>query len=352
MADYLALDINKFQGQIMNFIEIYYNLLRKGKEEKIGPYIHYQKEVYKKWVKQIIQLLDVFYEEDYGKSLNLKSRKQSIKEDLNKFNKNSNLEFYLILDIAELLYETYFDLKNKSKAKKSFDHIMRHMARCVYKELIVLRNYLSHKENPLSEYVLRFYEDQYFFIKCIKPNESKYELDDYALKDIKLNIHIHLQNNINNIDSFDLNPLKEEFIKYREENEINQHIPKKNFNFKINNNNLKKLIESNFKFTPFKLPKYNFIEKGLEITNDTKDENTKKSKINNNSSLNNMSSINDDYNFSLDEESRNSISSAGNISNTSSQSSEKNSIKEQKTGNLKEGEQSFNISAQDIQNDI
>ena len=69
------------------------------------------------------------------------------------------------------------------------------MVRCIYRELIELRNRLSHDENPSIENILRFYEDQYYLIKYMKPADLKYELSIYYItKDIKNNIHIYIKN--------------------------------------------------------------------------------------------------------------------------------------------------------------
>ena len=341
MADFLALDLNKFQNQMVKFIEIYYNLLKEEKDEPLTSL----KEDSIKWKNQIIKLLEDKYPENSPKGL--KSRKESIKEYLNEATKKNkiNMEFYMILDIVEFLYETYFDKKIKKIEKKSNEHIMKHMARCIYRELIELRNKLGHDENPSYEYILRFYEDQYYLIKFMKPANAKVDLSDYIIKDIKINIHLYLSKNFHNENSFELEPLKEEFIKFEELNKIVDYRANKNI---IINNNAKD-IESLFEFTPLKLKKYEFSEFNKQI--DANQNNN----INSNTSIN--KNDNDEekeiygQNDDTDNNSRNSIS--GYLgSNISASSSERYSINENDSeiGNIKkEDENITKLSMTDIQ---
>ena len=85
MADFLALDLNKFENQMVKFIEIYYNLL---KDEKAEPLVSL-KEKGLKWKKQIIYLLEKKYPEDSPKGL--KTILKTIKEYLNEETKKEHL---------------------------------------------------------------------------------------------------------------------------------------------------------------------------------------------------------------------------------------------------------------------
>ena len=221
MADFLGLDIGKFQDQIMIFLETYYNLLKKKEDE---PLFSIKKEGGMKWKEQIIQLLEYYYNE--GNKKWIKARMESAKEYLEEATKKKrlNIEFYMILDIAELLFEIYFDIKYRENRKKSCEHIKKRIVRCIHRELIELRNELSHNENPPYEFILRFYEDQYYIIKYMKPKDTKIQLSDYITKEIKMNIHLYLEKNLKNKKSFELDPKQEEFLIFEESNKINEEI--------------------------------------------------------------------------------------------------------------------------------
>lgn len=355
MADYLGLDLGRFQDQMMNYIDIYFNLLKKEKDE---PLASIKKEGGIKWKDQIKNLLEYYYAEH--NQIWIKSRKESMNDYFDKATKKNkvNIEFYMIMDIAELLYEVYFDKTNRQNRKKSSEHIKKRMAKSIYRELIELRNELGHNENPPYEYILRFYEDQYYLIKFMKPSDAKIKLDDYITKEIKMNIHLYLEKNLKNKKSFELNPLEEEFLKFEETNVINDDYKKKdkysNKNFTISEDDIKSMFE----LEPFKLPKMNF-----NLGNEEQ-----KSLVNNTSiSMNNISSINNDNNDNNDKNdeendiyaksnysaSHNSLSAFSQTSSLSS--SERNSINEntQFVGNIKEKvEQSKSKTGIDMQEEI
>ena len=225
------------------------------------------------------------------------------------------------MSVTETLFEIYVDNKYP-KQKKTAESIKKIMSRCIFRELIELRNELSHNENPPSELILRFYEDQYYLIKFMKPNDSQVELSNYITQDLKVNIHMNLANNLNNENSFELYPLKEEFIKFESENKIKDNNPKNI----IINADTKEAIKSLFKFTPFKLPKYQF-------TNQNNDK--EKSKLNlsdSNSKDNNDEEENEVYEKSIENASLNYISAF-----SDSRSSERSSITDNIEGqNIKE----------------
>ena len=342
MTDFIALDLNKFENQMVKFIEIYYNLLKDEKDEEL---ISLKKNSII-WKDQIIQLLEKKYPEDSPKGL--KTRKETIKKYLKEITKNEhlNIEFYMILDILELLYETYFDQNIKKSQKKSNEHIQKHMARCIYRELIELRNKLGHDENPSYEFLLRFYEDQYYLIKFMKPTNAKVDLSDYIINDIKINIHLYLSKNLYNKNSFELNPLKEEFIYFEQLNKKNDYNANKN---QFINKQTKESIESLFTLTPFKLQNYEFNKIELnESSNNNKKKNDDDDDDNDEKSE--EKEENEIYEQSI---SRNSL----NFSNISSSSERSSSINENSEfGNIKkedEDDESYiNITKTDIQNKI
>ena len=329
MADYLGIDLNKFEGQMMNFIEVYYNIL---KEEKEKPLSSFNEKNGKIWNEQIINLLEIkIKEKKRGGYINAIEVTKKLLEDAEK-NGKVHLEFFIIMNLVETLFEIYFNIKNPNK-KKSSEHIKKNMARCICREIIELRNELSHNENPPSEYILRFYEDQYYLIKFMRPDNPQIELSNYTIKDIKTNIHTNLSINLNNENSFELFPLKEEFINFEKANNINNN-QSKNI---IINIDRKEAIKSLFTFTPFKLPKYNFS---------TQNDEEEKSIINNNKS--NEKEDEEDkevYEPSLDNVSRNSLSAF-----SDSKSSERSSFNENNIDltNIKEEESSINLTNETV----
>ena len=110
MADFLSLDLNKFENQMLIFIEIYYNFLKSNLDQPL--YSNKKQEIGIKWKDQIKNILDKYHNDNNPKFLN---RVKSIKDYLDKatYKDKINLEFYMVLDIAEILYETYFIEKNK-----------------------------------------------------------------------------------------------------------------------------------------------------------------------------------------------------------------------------------------------
>ena len=335
MVDFLALDLSKFEEQIIQFIEIYYNYLKKEEDKPLSPL---RKDGGLKWKEQIVDLLKIKIKENSREGF--KARKEAVEKYLEEATKKNkvNFEFYMIMDIAELLYEIYFDNKNKNLNKnynrgikiKSSEHIKKHISRNICKEIVHLRNELSHDENPPLEYILRFYEDQYYIIKFMKPSETTVQLSDYITKEIKINIHIYLEKNLNYLKSFELNPIQEEFINFENRNNRTNDAYK-NTNFSIHNKT-RDAIKSMFEFTPFKLPKYEFNFKKEEesiIKDDKKHENSEDK----NDSDEDEKNI---YDRSVGHSSRNTFSDIGSCSS----SSEVASINESTTkpGNIKEGD--------------
>ena len=335
MADFLSLDFNKFENQILMFIEIYYNNLKSNEDEPL--YSNKKQEIGIKWRDQIKYILDKYHNDSNPKLLN---RVKSIKEylDMPVYKGKINLEFYMILDIAEILYETYFIEKSKKNKKKQEDYIINNMVRCIYRELIELRNRLSHDENPSIENILRFYEDQYYLIKYMKPENLKCELSDYITKDIKNNIHIYLSKLLDNNEKvFELEPMKNKNICNEELNKINDDSIINNKIKKEEKEEKEKAIKTMFECTPFKLSKYSFSDSNEE--NESKEKND----IENSRIINEKIEEEEIYGTSLNS-SHNSISS-------SHISSGRSSLNENtESGNIKDrNEESIEYSKSNIQ---
>lgn len=340
MVDFIATDINKFEEQMICFIEAYYNILKEEKDSDLKDIKYGTKE----WYDKIKELLSSFDDED-GNKKGINLRKEEIikyLEDVCKTKKK--LEFYMVINLVHFLYERYFNIKKKKRNERN-NYIEYNMTRCIYKELINLRNELSHNQNgfPCFEYILRIYEDFYYLIKFMKPSnyDFKVKMNETFLREIKMNIHIYLEKNLESDKSFELNSLLEEFKKFEIENNI---IPYKKIkiNEKASKDDTINIIKSIFEFTPQKLPKFDFNKEesinkkiiNLEKSNINEDEKEEEEKI--------MNDIN------LDNSSLNSMSDLGNFS----ASSGRNSINE-KEGNIKKSDEtSLQDSKYDLQLDI
>lgn len=346
MVDFIASDINKFEEQMINYIEAYYNILKEKEDTnlsniKIGS---------KDWCDKIILLLNKYFDNNENKKLN-NSRKEGIVNYLKRMKekKKPKIEFYMILNVAHILYEIYYTFKRKKKNERS-DRIKYNRTSYIYKELIDLRNELGHIQSgfPLED-ILRLYEDFYYLIKFMKPEaNTKVKKDEQFYKEIKENIHIYLEKNLNYDKSFELNELYDEFKKFEFENQKIDITPNKimNIDEKLLKNDTEKAIQSIFEFPPKKLPIYDFKKaenfdinenKNNKENIDIKDEDEKEEEKN-------------EKEKSIDSFSNDSISEGFSYS---SSNSERNSINDME-GNIKKSDDNttFADSKIDIQKDI
>ena len=346
MVDFIASDINKFEEQMINYIEAYYNILKEKDDIdlsnlKIGS---------KDWCNKIILLLDKYFDNNENIKLN-NSRKEGIVNYLKRMKekKKPKIEFYMILNVAHILYEIYYTFKRKKKNERS-DRIKYNRTSYIYKELIDLRNELGHIQSgfPLED-ILRLYEDFYYLIKFMKPEaNTKVKKDEQFYKEIKENIHIYLEKNLNYDKSFELNELYDEFKKFEFENQkIDIALNKiMNIDEKLLKNDTEKAIQSIFEIPPKKLPVYDFKKaenfdinenKSNKENTDIKDEDEKEEEKN-------------EKEKSIDSFSNDSISEGFSYS---SSNSERNSINDME-GNIKKSDDNtiFADSKIDIQKDI
>lgn len=298
--DYKTLfsDMTKYQQQLLVFLEIYYNEINKENKDKLLS-IKNSKESWKNELILYLENIKTNYKEDF-----FIKRIKSLIGKLNENNKNDNEhKFILILDLTEFLYEIY---NYGNIPKKSSIRIKYNMTKYLYKELIqiVILIYSRYKDknNLPNEIILRFYEDQFYLIKYMKPTFISINLNFYVSKELKIKILKAINNNLNSDKSFELNPLKEEFIKYDEDNNFKKN---NNSDFYIQNKT-KEVIKSMFEFVPFKLPNYNFQkQKNNEDKNDEDEP-----KDNEDEKYKNDSSFENDF-----EESISSFSNKSSISN-------------------------------------
>ena len=344
MVDFIAIDINKFENQMINFIEAYYYILKRDNESNINDF----KYKTKNWYEKLIDLINSYNKDENKKGFKLRIE-QIVKYLKEMGKKEKKLEFYMIINIAHLLYEMHYNNQKNNKNERSLP-LKYKMAKNIYKELICLRNELSHyqKGYPPLEYILRLYEDFYYLIKFMKPKDTdfKVKMDDQFLKEIKTNIHIYLEKNLQYDKSFELNDLIEEFKKIELENNI---LPFKKIKVdeKSFKEDTKSFIKSLFEFTPIKLPEINFNkEENIDINN--------KEKLNildkkSNDKINEEQEEKNIYEGSLDNSSNDSRSISENFSSSSGRSSIND-----REGNAKQSDQTNNTitdSKYDIQND-
>ena len=346
MVDFIASDINKFEEQMINYIEAYYNILKEKDDIDLSNLTIGSKD----WCNKIIFLLDKYFDNNENKKLN-NSRKEGIVNYLKRMKekKKPKIEFYMILNVAHILYEIYYTFKRKKKNERS-DRIKYNRTSYIYKELIDLRNELGHIQSgfPLED-ILRLYEDFYYLIKFMKPEaNTKVKKDEQFYKEIKENIHIYLEKNLNYDKSFELNELYDEFKKFEFENQKIDITPNKimNIDEKLLKNDTEKAIQSIFEFPPKKLPIYDFKKaenfdinenKNNKENIDIKDEDEKEEEKN-------------EKEKSIDSFSNDSISEGFSYS---SSNSERNSINDME-GNIKKSDDNttFADSKIDIQKDI
>ena len=267
-------DLKKFEEQLLVFIELYFNELNKDNKDDLIFTQNNSNINWKNKMKIYLEKSKEKFEQNDHNHFNKRIERIVEKIEDNKKNDSEN-EFIIILDIAELLYDIHYIEINGDIKKKSSNKIKHNMVKQTYKELIqmvrfIYSKYKDKKSVPL-EILLRFYENQFYLIKNMKPAFKDITLNNYIEKQLKIRILMYMNQNLNSINSFELNPLKEEFIKYDEEN---------NFDKKINNdfyitNKTKDVIKSMFEFTPFKLSDYNF-DKQTNDEEDKKDENEHK----------------------------------------------------------------------------
>ena len=263
--DYISIfsDLNKFEEQLLPFIEIYYNELNKENKELLASINNWEDQTWKNKMK--LYLDNYLKTENHFNEKRIEKLLEHFKE---KNNKKINFEFNNKIDISELLYEILFIKKNGSHYKKTSESIKFNMIKNIFKELIHIVKLIKSKSkeniNTPFEFLLRFYEDQYYFIKIISQDFENIKLSDYAIKELKIKILIYLNKNLNSEYTFELNPLKEEFIDFYENN--NNAIIKNNDFFINNNYKANDALNSMFEFVPFKLPNFNFKnDKNSEI---------------------------------------------------------------------------------------
>ena len=63
MVDFIAIDINKFENQMINFIEAYYYILKRDNESNINDF----KYKTKNWYEKLIELINSYNKDENKK---------------------------------------------------------------------------------------------------------------------------------------------------------------------------------------------------------------------------------------------------------------------------------------------
>ena len=174
-----------------------------------------------------------------------------------------------------------------------------------------------------------------------------FKKDEKFYKEIKENIHIYLDKNINYDKSFELNELYEEFKKFEFENQKIDITPHKimNIDEKLLKHDTEKAIKSIFEFPPKKLPVYDFKKtKNFEII-----ENKKNKENFDNKDKDEKEKEKNEKEKSIDSFSNDSISEAFSYS---SSNSERNSVNDME-GNIKKSDDNTTfVDSKIVQKDI
>ena len=283
MGEYFQNDFKQFEIQIMKVIEGYY--LYKKNEQLL-----FVNDKTKTEEKKIIEYLN-----DKMENENLSEKRcESLKSLINKINEKGIYDLANLLNVCQNFFEDFYNQEKKN----SFNF---NLAQRISSEIIEFRNHFAHTEKISSEYILRFYENFYFYLKIVCLPEIKDVYTEYFKKDLNIYIKQALEINIQKPNSFQLS--------FNLDNNLDSLINEEPS--KICNLN-KKDIEYLYNcLIPITFPKYKYQESDIkdvqkkeeDITNDSvsiinesKLNNTNIENITNNSNLNNCSTQNESNN--------------------------------------------------------
>jgi hypothetical protein len=270
MGEFYQNDLKQFEIQIMKVIEGYYLHL---KNEQIS------------FIQDKTKTKDKIIE-----YLNEKNNDNLIE----KINEKDLYDLPNLLNLCQIFFEDVY--KEKIKEKKNIFNF--NLSKRISSEIIDFRNHFAHTEKVSSEYILRFYENFYFYLKIVCIPEIKDVYTEYFKKDLNIYIKKALEINIQRTSSFQLS--------FNMDNNLNNFIEEK----PIKTCNLKEkdleylyncLIPSSFPKFKYEENKIeddsnnieNSINESVSIQNDISNNSTiinntnEKSLIQNNSILNN-----------------------------------------------------------------
>ena len=233
MGEFFQNDFKQFEIQIMKVIEGYYLYKKNEQLSFIDNKIKTQEKII-----------------EYLKDKNNESL-------IDKINEKGIYDLPNLLNICQNFFEDLF--QEKYKEKKNIFHF--NLSKRISSEIIDFRNHFAHTDKINSEYILRLYENFYFYLKIVCVPEIKDVYTEYFKKDLNIYIKQALEINIQKPTSFQLF--------FNMENSLN--------NFKneepINNCDLlKKDIEYLYNYLiPTTFPTFKFQESEIQSIRDIED---------------------------------------------------------------------------------
>lgn len=180
MGDFFIGDYRQFEKQIIKIIEGFYFYKTK---EKISIMDQKLKDLAKK---KILEFLTTKNDEHL----------------IEKIEENDLNEFSVLMNLCQLFYNDYCVQKYQKTKKNTFN---QNLSRRISSEIIDFRNHFAHTDkNISSEYILRFYENFYFYLKIVCVPEIGDILIDFFKKDLHILIKYALEMNIQKENTFQL----------------------------------------------------------------------------------------------------------------------------------------------------
>ena len=228
MGEFFQNDFKQFEIQIMKVIEGYY-LYRKNEQLSfIDNKIKTQEKII-----------------EYLKDKNNESL-------IDKINEKGIYDLPNLLNICQNFFEDLF--QEKYKEKKNIFHF--NLSKRISSEIIDFRNHFAHTDKINSEYILRLYENFYFYLKIVCVPEIKDVYTEYFKKDLNIYIKQALEINIQKPTSFQLF--------FNMENSLNDFKNEEPIN---NCDLLKKDIEYLYNYLiPTTFPTFKFQESEIQIS--------------------------------------------------------------------------------------
>ena len=176
MGEFFQNDFKQFEIQIMKVIEGYYLYKKNEQLSFIDNKIKTQEKII-----------------EYLKDKNNESL-------IDKINEKGIYDLPNLLNICQNFFEDLF--QEKYKEKKNIFHF--NLSKRISSEIIDFRNHFAHTDKINSEYILRLYENFYFYLKIVCVPEIGDILIDFFKKDLHILIKYALEMNIQKENTFQL----------------------------------------------------------------------------------------------------------------------------------------------------
>ena len=310
MGEFFQNDFKQFEIQIMKVIEGYY--LYKNNEQLL--FVNDKKKTEEK----IIEYLN-----DKMNNENINEKKyESLISLIDKIKEKGIYDLANLLNICQNFFEDFYNQEKKEK-KNIFNF---NLAQKISSEIIDFRNHFAHTEKISSEYILRFYENFYFYLKIVCLPEIRDVYTEYFKKDLNIYIKQALEINIQKPNSFQLS-----FNLDNNLDSLKNEEPRKICN--LNKKDIEYLYNC---LIPITFPKYKYQE------SDIKDVQKKEEDITNDS----VSIINESK---LNITNIENITNSSNLNNCSNQNESNSNFKENEDIYEEEEEEEYNKTVKKIE---